>query len=288
MALASFGAASAAHAAIIMEWDATSYTPGMAWTQTAAGGSDILVGGADAENIQKISGESFGAGQSIDFVRFSGAQSFDQNNINHPLAGLQAYSISAVYRSTDTGMVSTGNVNNFYQYNGIVGKEVGGGGVGDWGIGIYDDGKLGAGVALGGGDNGVGTAASVNGTGFHTFTQSIQNNGDNTFNLRLFQDGALANELLNIGYGGTTSIRATNWAVGAIRDGENAPFYTGDLAHLRFDNTALLLGDVSGPTGLHANFLGTVSAVPEPSSFAILGLAAVAGIVIQRRRSAKQ
>lgn len=89
--------------------------------------------------------------------------------------------------------------------------------------------------------------------------------------------------------GGTDTVTAPGVASGA--SGVDVPFNFGDFTGVDFSSvTSITLQGVT-PTGFKSLNIGSVSAVtPEPSSFVLagLGLLAIGGASIRRRRAAKQ
>jgi hypothetical protein len=261
-----------APAAIIMDWDASNWSgvSGDSWTDSV-GGVVAVKGGGDGPVKSTVTLN----GTSIDIINFT-ADSFDVNTTSYPLVGLKEFSISLLFSTSSAG-VSTEN--NFYQWNGLVGKESGGAGVGDWAIGMMAGGLVAGGTGLGTGDTGTPSLASVTNTGFHNLTFVVANNGNNTFNQLLYLDGVLQNTDTNIGYGNPGAIAAFNFAIGARRDGSSG-YSDSSIARLLFDDSALSASQVEQ---LHATHLG--EAIPEPSSVA-LAILGTAGLIGLRRRHA--
>jgi hypothetical protein len=260
-----------AFSAGIMDWDASNYsgTFGDGWTDSIANVT-AASGGGGAPNPVKNTGSINGF--SVDYLTFT-ADSFDVNPTTTPITGLAEFSISMVFRLPTSYTAPNVPENNFYQHNGVAGKERSGAGTGDWNVGFVDvagDGtvQLVGGSGLGSGDVGTAGSITVADNAWHTSSFVVEDLGDGSFNQLLYLDGVLIASDLAISYGGSdSSIAADNWAIGARRDGDNGYLQEGDIARLQFDDTALTLSEVEAS---HATFLG--EAVPEPSSTMLLVL----------------
>jgi|GEM_PF-6201900 len=258
-----------------MDWDASTYsgTFGDGWTDSV-GGVFAQQGGGDGpvKSVATI------AGASVDVIEFS-ADSFDvfwttaENPGAPPFEGLSEYSISIVFSTTSAG---AGSEDNWYQWNGLVGVENPGPGVGDWTLGLSENGFAGGGGSLGGGDVGTLTTAPL-AAGYHTMTFVLEDNGDATHSQYLYLDGVLQTSDLNIAYGGATVIDSQGrFAIGARFAGDNG-FIDANIARIQFDDTALSQGEIDL---LHADYLGEV---PEPGAAACLALSGLA-LLARRRR----
>ena len=285
VSLASAALAVAVYAApafgdVIMDFDATNWSgnftadPADNWVDSVAGvvaQRGGLNGAAPTKSVATING------QPVDAINFT-SDSFDVNTTTHPLAGKKEFTISLVFRTTTPG---AGGENNFYQNNGFVGKELPGPGVGDWNLGVSTGGLINGGTGLGSGDTGT-PGPVVNDGAWHVASFVIDNNDNGTFTQTMYVDGVAAGAPDTVAYNTAADqgdIAASNFAIGARRDGDNGYITEGSIARLQFDDLALTPAQIASR---HTSFLG--EAVPEPAS-AVLLLVAGTALLARRRRA---
>ncbi|MCO6044194.1 PEP-CTERM sorting domain-containing protein [Aeoliella sp. ICT_H6.2] len=239
-------------------------------------GGNSMNGGAPIKKVGAI-----GSNPAASYIEFS-EESFDVNEANHPLAGLSEFSISLVFRLPSPLDAIDRNKDTFWEHHGFVGKEIGGPAVGDWNLGITDlngDGHSDFVGASGVGDADVGTAGPEVDDGlWHTATFVVDDIGGGQFEQRLYLDGASVGvETINYG-GGSSVVAASNFAIGARRDGGFGYLPQGDIARLMFFDTPLDDAEIRGQA---ATYLGLN--VPEPASYLLLGGMGLAIVAMRRR-----
>ncbi len=221
-------------------------------------------------------------GVNVDTAVFDGNDFFTTllAQTNRPWAGLNEFSLSIVFRSnTDTSSSGT-DINAFWNYDGIIGFEVGGAGQGEFGIGLYHDGSTNGAVAAGTGlaSSDVGTSGgAINDNSWHTLSLVVENLGSGFFNQTVYVDGGLVSQSHLLSYGGgSPSLANESFSLGQIRFGGGNPF-VGAVAAIRFDDNALQESDI---TSLHSTYL---EVVPEPSTFLLIGVGAFSLFTIRRK-----
>ena len=160
-----------------------------------------------------------------------------------------------VFRTVSGG--SSGE-DDFWRNEGLVGIELPGGGVGDWGVGIAAGGLINAGSALHAGDSGS-IGPVVNDGSWHVATMVIDDLGNGTHDRRLYLDGAEVASDLALPYGGGSSVAANS----SLFFGDYAPSdpnatkenFQGDIAHIRLDDQPLSPAEIATA---HGDYLGTL------------------------------
>lgn len=266
--VASLSIAGRSQAVVIMDWDATTYSGTFAngWTDKV-GGVHAVAGGGGGGPTGPLKGTAVLAGKTIDTIFFT-ADSFDVNITNHPLVGLNEFTISLVVRVPVAVDSPNEPENNFWLHNGFAGKEIGNAGVGDWNIGLTDlAGNGGANIVgatgLGAGD--IGTAGpTIDDDQWHTVHFVVDNLGNGTFDQRLYLDGIQVGTDLGIAYAGIPVINAANFSIGARRDGGNGYLPQGDIARMQFDDTALTPTQVAAQAATYLGELDDLTLVIGP------------------------
>ncbi|MCO6047094.1 LamG domain-containing protein [Aeoliella sp. ICT_H6.2] len=271
-ALLSLAIAPSAQAQVIMDWDASAWSGngedlgggwnGDSWIDSAAG-IPAFSGGNLAESNNggvpvKTEGQ-IGLDPYANWIDFS-YESFDVNNTAHPLAGLRDFTIAAVVRVPESAGALAPNVgeNQFWLFNGFVGKEIGNAGVGDWVLGlVQQDGDGQAHIAAGTGlaATDVGTLGpAINDDMWHTVHFVVNDLGSNMFEQRLYLDGVEVANDLDLSFGGpVTAVAASDFAIGARRDGGNGYLPDADMARLKFYGASLSPTEIANQA---SSFLG--------------------------------
>ena len=271
-------AAGISRAAIIMDWDATGWSGSGPWT-SSVGGEQLTVGiGAPTKGADTTSFP----GQSLDFTSYNGGSGFVSDS-SSLVAGLKEFTISAVIRVSATPGAGAGVPGNGWTYNAITAFELPGGNQGEYQFGFPNNHVLSGAVGLNGDHavNGSAVTANTWTTVAFVLNQDPANINDLTqYNMALYINGALSATSATFNYGGAPgdSIRNSPFGVGwnVIASGDRR-FLTGDIAHLRFDNTALSPAQLASDA---SNFLGTI---PEPSA-GLLTVGGLAAATMRRKR----
>jgi hypothetical protein len=227
-------------------------------------------------------GSSIIAGVTVATAVFDGNDFFTSTfTSGRPWAGLNQFSLSLVFKSNASGPQTQTDINAFWNQRGILGFELGGGGQGEFAIGLYNDGSANGAVAastgLGIGDNGV-SAGNINDNNWHTLTMVLKNETGGFFSQTVYVDGSMAGTSL-LEYGALGVLADASFSLGAIRGSASAEKFVGEVAALRFDDEALTASLISS---LHSDYLGVI---PEPSTSLLMGIGALSLLVIRRRRA---
>ena len=202
-----------------------------------------------------------------------------------PWAGLNQFSLSLVFKSNAPGPQTQTDINAFWNQRGVLGFELGGGGQGEFAIGLYNNGSPSGAVAastgLGSGDNGT-SAGNINDNNWHTLTLAVANLGNGSFTQTVYVDGIQTGSSL-LAYGSPGTLADASFSLGSIRESASAEKFVGEVAALRFDDAPLAASDI---TTLHGNYLGVI---PEPSSSMLLGFGVASLLALRsRQRHAKK
>lgn len=275
--------AQTSHAATVMEWDASSWSGTGAWTDSTAGEQLTNTVGTVTKAVDSTT--FAGSGKQITTTVYNGSSGFE-SDASSLLGGLKEFTISAVIRVGATPGAGAGPAGNGWTYNAVTAFEIGNNNQGEFQFGFDNANKLNGAVGLNG-DNFVGggtVPADQWATVAFILNQDPNNNGTSTeYNLSTYINGVLQGTSGVLTYGGGTGefIRNSPFGVGFnVVGGGDRRFLTGDIAHLRYDNTAL---DQATLTADAANYLGTLENVPEPST-GLLALVGAAFAAARRKR----
>ena len=267
-------------AAVVFEYYASDWAgPSNSWNSRTGGQSmfyDTFGGSAPQKGSSTI------AGVSVVTAVFDGNDFLTSPFVTgRPWAGLKQFSLSLVFKSNAPGPQTQTDINAFWNQRGILGFEFGGGGSGEFAIGLYNDGSPSGAVAastgLGIGDNGT-SAGNINNNNWHTLTMVVKDEGSGFFRQSVYVNGSLLNSSSPLQYGPLGILADASFTLGGIRDG-SAEKFVGEVAALRFDNSSLAASDVAT---LHSDYLGVI---PEPSTSMLIGFGAISLLVIRRRRA---
>ena len=201
-----------------------------------------------------------------------------------PWAGLNQFSLSLVFKSTAPGAQTQTDINAFWNQRGVLGFELGGGGQGEFAIGLYNDGSPSGAVAastgLGSGDNGT-SAGNINDNNWHTLSMVVKNETGGFFSQTVYVDGSQVGSSL-LAYGAVGALADASFSLGTIRGSASAEKFVGEVAALRLDDAPLTASNI---TTLHSDYLGVI---PEPSTSMLLGFGAVFFALRTRQRHAKK
>lgn len=253
--------------------------PSNSWNSRTGGQTlfyDTFGGSAPLKSSSTI------AGVTVATAVFGGNDFFTSTfTSGRPWAGLNQFSLSLVFKSNASGPQTQTDINAFWNQRGILGFERGGGGQGEFAIGLYNDGSANGAVAastgLGIGDNGV-SAGNINDNNWHTLTMVLKNETGGFFSQTVYVDGNQAGTTL-LEYGALGVLADESFSLGAIRGSASAEKFVGEVAALRFDDEALTASLISS---LHSDYLGVI---PEPSTSLLMGIGALSLLVIRRRRA---
>lgn len=271
----------AAPAAVIMEWDASSWSGTGAWTDSVAG-EQLTVG---VGSVTKAVDTTSYPGQTITSTVYNGASGF-VSDATSLMGGLKEFTISAVIRVGATPGAGAGPIGSGWQYNVITGFELGGGNQGEFQFGFHNGNTLNGAVGLNNDRYTQGGSVPANqwATVAFVLNQDPNNNGTlGEYSILTYINGVAQGSAAVVTYGGSPgdAIRNSPFGVGynVVNSGDRR-YLTGEIAHLRYDNTALGQVQLAADS---ATLLGTLEAVPEPTSglLALLGTAFAAG---RRRR----
>jgi Concanavalin A-like lectin/glucanases superfamily len=219
-------------------------------------------------------------------VLFNGVNDeFSVSPADNPIAGLNDFTVTAIFRADGTlgeggGTRAGGDGGAFWQVAHLVGIELPGAGVGDWGIGLGADENIQAGVGLQGDQSvEITNGAPFNDGDFHISTMVMDAQNDL---LKVFVDGSLEatlnvtpNNVVNSGF-----FMGTNGAP----SGNDIAFYHGRLIEVGFHDYALSDDEV---LAIHrAGTLMTMPGVPEPTTVVLVLGAAMVGLGRRRRAAA--
>jgi hypothetical protein len=203
-------------------------------------------------------GSSTIAGVTVDTAVFDGNDFFTSPfDTGRPWAGLKEFSLSLVFKSNAPGAQTQTDINAFYSQRGVLGFELGGGGQGEFGIGLYNDGSASGAVAastgLGTGDNGT-SAGNINDDTWHTLTMVVKDETGGFFSQTVYVDGIQTGSSL-LAYGTPGVLADASFSLGTIRDG-SAEKFVGEVAALRLDAVPLTASEISA---LHTDYLGVIN-----------------------------
>jgi len=267
-------------AATLFEYYASDWSgPSNSWN-SRTGGQTLFYD--TFEGSAPLKGSSTIAGVTVATAVFDGNDFFTSTFVSgRPWAGLNQFSLSLVFKSNASGPQTQTDINAFWNQRGILGFERGGGGQGEFAIGLYNDGSANGAVAastgLGIGDNGV-SAGNINDNNWHTLTMAVSNLANGTFSQTVYVDGSQVGSPSLLQYGALGALANESFSLGAVRFGSTEKF-VGEVAALRFDDVPLTASDI---TGLHSTYLGVI---PEPSTSLLMGIGALSLLVIRRRRA---
>jgi len=267
-------------AATLFEYYASDWSgPSNSWN-SRTGGQTLFYD--TFEGSAPLKGSSTIAGVTVATAVFDGNDFFTSTFVSgRPWAGLNQFSLSLVFKSNASGPQTQTDINAFWNQRGILGFELGGGGQGEFAIGLYNDGSANGAVAastgLGIGDNGV-SAGNINDNNWHTLTMAVSNLANGTFSQTVYVDGSQVGSPSLLQYGALGALANESFSLGAVRFGSTEKF-VGEVAALRFDDVPLTASDI---TGLHSTYLGVI---PEPSTSLLMGIGALSLLVIRRRRA---
>jgi len=211
------------------------------------------------EGSAPLKGSSTIAGVTVATAVFDGNDFFTSTFVSgRPWAGLNQFSLSLVFKSNASGPQTQTDINAFWNQRGILGFELGGGGQGEFAIGLYNDGSANGAVAastgLGIGDNGV-SAGNINDNNWHTLTLVVKDEGSNLFSQTVYVDGSQVGSPSLLEYGTLGALADESFSLGAVRSGSTEKF-VGEVAALRFDGVPLTASEISS---LHADYLGVIN-----------------------------
>ena len=265
-------------AAVVFEYYASDWAgPNNSWN-SRTGGQTLFYDQFEGSAPQK--GSSTIAGVAVDTAVFDGNDFLTSTFVTgRPWAGLKQFSLSLVFKSNSPGPQTQTNIDAFWNQRGILGFELGGGGQGEFAIGLYNDGSPNGAVAastgLGSGDKGT-SAGNINDNNWHTLTMVVKDEGSGFFRQSVYVDGSLLNNSSLLQYGAVGKLADASFALGSIRGSASSEKFVGEVAALRFDDTPLATSDVAT---LHSTYLGVI---PEPSTSMLIGFGAISLFAIRR------
>ena len=265
-------------AAVVFEYYASDWAgPNNSWN-SRTGGQSLFYDTFNGSAPQK--GSSTIAGVPVVTAAFDGNDFLTSTFVTgRPWAGLNQFSLSLVFKSNSPGPQTQTNIDAFWNQRGILGFELGGGGQGEFAIGLYNDGSPNGAVAastgLGSGDKGT-SAGNINDNNWHTLTMVVKDEGSGFFRQSVYVDGSLLNNSSLLQYGAVGKLADASFALGSIRGSASSEKFVGEVAALRFDDTPLATSDVAT---LHSTYLGVI---PEPSTSMLIGFGAISLFAIRR------
>ena len=215
---------------------------------------DIFGGSAPQKGSSTI------AGVTVDTTVFDGNDFFTSSfATGRPWAGLKQFSLSLVFKSNAPGPQTQTDINAFWNQRGILGFELGGGGQGEFAIGLYDDGSPSGAVAastgLGIGDNGT-SAGNINDNNWHTLTMVVKDETGGFFSQTVYVDGSQVGSSSVLEYGTPGALADESFSLGSIRGSASTEKFVGEVAALRFDGVPLTAPEISA---LHTDYLGVIN-----------------------------
>ena len=265
-------------AAVVFEYHASDWSgPNNSWS-SRTGSEYLFYDTFNGSAPQK--GSSTIAGVPVVTAAFDGNDFLTSTFVTgRPWAGLNQFSLSLVFKSNSPGPQTQTNIDAFWNQRGILGFELGGGGQGEFAIGLYNDGSPNGAVAastgLGSGDKGT-SAGNINDNNWHTLTMVVKDEGSGFFRQSVYVDGSLLNNSSLLQYGAVGKLADASFALGSIRGSASSEKFVGEVAALRFDDTPLATSDVAT---LHSTYLGVI---PEPSTSMLIGFGAISLFAIRR------
>ena len=217
-------------------------------------------------------------------VFFDGSSAYSVDSSVNPIIGTRELTATAVFKA-DASIGQGGSSvtwwngtdpNPFWSHSLLVGVELGGGGVGDWGLGVTKTQVLSGGAGIDG-DRGVLDTTDVSDNLPHVGSLVIDGVLSNCY--KLFLDGQLVQSLTNIA-GDQTFNGPINIGINIFNITGDTHYYTGYVAEVQIDSSALIDGDV---LALHTDLMTTYG-IPEPVFFTVLG---VTGCLLCIRRMKK-
>jgi hypothetical protein len=265
-------------AAVVFEYYASDWAgPNNSWN-SRTGGQSLFYDTFNGSAPQK--GSSTIAGVPVVTAVFDGNDFLTSPFVvGRPWAGLKQFSLSLVFKSNAPGPQTQTNIDAFWNQRGILGFELGGGGQGEFAIGLYNDGSPNGAVAastgLGSGDKGT-SAGNINDNNWHTLTMVVKDEGSGFFRQSVYVDGSLLNNSSLLQYGAVGKLADASFALGSIRGSASSERFVGEVAALRFDDTPFATSEVAT---LHSTYLGVI---PEPSTSMLIGFGAISLFAIRR------
>ena len=242
-------------AAVVFEYYASDWAgPNNSWN-SRTGGQTLFYDQFEGSAPQK--GSSTIAGVAVDTAVFDGNDFLTSTFVTgRPWAGLNQFSLSLVFKSNSPGPQTQTNIDAFWNQRGILGFELGGGGQGEFAIGLYNDGSPNGAVAastgLGAGDKGT-SAGNINDNNWHTLTMVVKDETGGFFSQTVYVDGSQVGSSSVLEYGTPGALADESFSLGSIRGSASTEKFVGEVAALRFDDTPLAALDV---TTLHNTYLG--------------------------------
>lgn len=264
-----------------MEWNASNWSGTGVWTDSVAGEELTLGAGAVTKAVDNASFP----GQTITSTVYNGASGF-VSDASSLMGGLKELTISAVIRVNATPGAGAGPIGSGWQYNVITGFELGGGNQGEFQFGFHSGNTLNGAVGLNGDRFTQGGIVPVGQWATVAFVLNQDPNNTSTlteYSILTYINGVAQGTATTVSYGTGTGefIRNSPFGVGYnVVNGGDRRYFTGDIAHLRYDDTALSQVQLSSDA---ANYLGTLESVPEPTA-SLLAFVGAAFAVGRRRR----
>lgn len=283
--LAALSFAGLSRAAVLMDFDVTGWSGSGNWTDGVAGEQLTIGAGVPVKATDIVSFP----GQVMHYASFNGASGF-VSDASSLMAGLKEFTISAVIRVGGNPGNGSGNATNGWTFNPITAFELVNPNQGEFQFGFPSGNGLGGAVGLDGDHSIIGSAVAANtwATVAFTLDQDPLNSGTLTqFAISVYINGVLsaASAPFNYGAGTGAAIRDSPFGIGYnVINNLDRRYLTGDIAHVRYDNAVLSPAQLTADA---ANFLGTLTPVPEPST-GLLAIAGLAAGTLRRRRRQPQ